>query len=110
MEVKRRLTEEANRQQKNAPVPDQHVPTISAKLTLQQVGKLSKLISEWYSRSELQDLSLFLSIDYENLPNEKDIMARELVLQAKRENKIQMLWEKLHEERSHVDWSQALVE
>lgn len=79
-------------------------------LTLQQVGELGKLISKWFSKGELRDLSLHLSLDYENLPSDtKNNMARELVLQANRENKVPKLWAKLHEERPHVDWSQALV-
>lgn len=91
-------------------VPKQPESTVPTTLTLPQVGGLSKLISKWFSKGELRDLSLYLSLDYENLPSDtKNGMARELVNQARRENKVPRLWAKLHEERPHVDWSQALV-
>ncbi|VAW40225.1 hypothetical protein MNBD_CHLOROFLEXI01-1588 [hydrothermal vent metagenome] len=85
-------------------------PTSPTTLTLPQVGELGKLISKWFSKDELRNLSLYLSLDYENLPSDtKDNLARELVNQARRENKVPKLWEKLYEERPHVDWSQALI-
>ena len=79
-------------------------------LTLAQAGELAKMISKSFSMSELDFLSMFLNKDPENLPHDtKDNMARELVLQANRENKIQKLLPKLQEERPHVDWFKILA-
>lgn len=90
-------------------VTEQQESNSVKRLTLPQLNKLSKLISEWFSMDELRSLSMSLSIDYENLAHDtKDNMARELVLLTNRENKVQNLWEKLHQERGHVPWSDVL--
>ena len=102
--------EPADRHGKTA-IPKKPQPISPTTLTLSQVGELGKLISKWFSKNELRNLSLYLSLDYENLPSDtKDNLAHELVNQARRENKVPKLWGKLYEERSHVDWSQALIE
>lgn len=94
----------------NTDASEQLILIIPKSLKLEQAGMLIKMMSEWFSMSDLKTLSMFLDVDPENLPDDtKDNMVRELVLQANRENKIQKLWPKLWEERPHVDWSEILA-
>ncbi|NTU80327.1 MAG: hypothetical protein HGA45_13285 [Chloroflexales bacterium] len=69
------------------------------------VAALRQRLIEYFSDSELHDISFDLGIDYESLPGQgKRERARELVAYTMRRARIAELLEECHRLRPHVDW------
>lgn len=75
-----------------------------SKRTLEYRARLRQNLTERFNRGELRTLCFDLGIEYENLPEMKDGMARELVARCERTGSISALVAKCKELRPDVSW------
>lgn len=81
---------------------NRQIPTT---LTLPQVASLGRQISANFNEEELREFCFEIDVDYEDLRGgSKSSKARELADYCRRMGTVPLLWEKLHEYRSHVQW------
>ena len=60
-----------------------------------------------FNREELRTLSFDLEIDYENFPETKEGMVRELIIYCERHNRLGHLAMRLRQLRTDLDWDEV---
>ncbi len=73
-------------------------------LTRQDKVRIRKNLVDAFNLSELKTLCMDLDVDYENFPNTKPGMARELILYCERRRMMNELIELCRQERPDFDW------
>lgn len=71
---------------------------------MRREGKLRQLLGDHFSREELRSLCFDLGIDYEDYPESKDGLARELILHLEREGRLADLLGTCQTLRPYVPW------
>jgi hypothetical protein len=66
--------------------------------------RIRKNLVQFFNVTELQTICIDLGIDYENFPDTKDGLARELLLYCERLRMVRPLVDALRQERPTVDW------
>jgi hypothetical protein len=86
-------------------VEPREIPPAPDTLTLPQVAALGRQISTHFNVDELRGFCLELDVDYEDLRGGgKASKARELADYCRRQGKVPLLWQKLHEFKGDVEW------